>query len=91
MLRARPNEPPPKEPVMSRIPVPATIDSAPEASQPLLRAVEKQLGALEKRLANPGFVQKAKPEVVESERQKLTQWTARRAQLAALVQSLGGA
>ena len=45
MLRARPNEPPPKEPVMSRIPVPATIDSAPEASQPLLRAVEKQLGS----------------------------------------------
>ncbi|HEX2779361.1 MAG TPA: valine--tRNA ligase [Gemmatimonadaceae bacterium] len=56
-----------------------------------LEELEKQLGALEKRLANPGFVQKAKPEVVGSERQKLTQWTSRRAQLAALVQSLGGA
>jgi uncharacterized peroxidase-related enzyme len=29
---------------MSRIPTPATIDAAPAASQPLLQAVEKQLG-----------------------------------------------
>ena len=56
-----------------------------------LEELEKQLAALEKRLASAGFVQKAKPEVVESERQKLTQWQAKRAQLAALVQSLGGA
>jgi AhpD family alkylhydroperoxidase len=29
---------------MSRIPIPATIEAAPEASQPLLAAVKKQLG-----------------------------------------------
>ena len=56
-----------------------------------LEELEKQLASLEKRLASPGFTSKAKPEVVESERAKLVQWTARREQLAALVQSLGGA
>ncbi len=30
---------------MSRIPTPATIDAAPAASQPLLEAVKKQIGA----------------------------------------------
>jgi uncharacterized peroxidase-related enzyme len=34
----------PKEILMSRIPTPATIESAPVASQPLLRGVQKQLG-----------------------------------------------
>ena len=29
---------------MSRLPIPATIDAAPAASQPLLEAVKKQLG-----------------------------------------------
>jgi valyl-tRNA synthetase len=56
-----------------------------------LAELERQLGSLEKRLASPGFTSKAKPEVVESERAKLVQWTARREQLAALVQSLAGA
>ena len=56
-----------------------------------LAELEKQLGSLEKRLASPGFTSKAKPEVVESERAKLVQWTARREHLAALVQSLAGA
>jgi uncharacterized peroxidase-related enzyme len=31
---------------MSRIPIPATIDAAPSASQPLLEAVKKQLGVV---------------------------------------------
>jgi valyl-tRNA synthetase len=56
-----------------------------------LAELERQLSSLEKRLASPGFTSKARPEVVESERAKLVQWTARREQLAALVQSLGGA
>lgn len=30
---------------MSRLPIPATITAAPDASQPLLRAVERQLGS----------------------------------------------
>ena len=56
-----------------------------------LAELERQLGALEKRLASPGFTGKAKPEVVESERAKLGEWTAKREHLAVLVQSLGGA
>ncbi|HEX8849109.1 MAG TPA: valine--tRNA ligase [Gemmatimonadaceae bacterium] len=69
------------------------VDVAKERAkyQKELDELEKQLASLEKRLDNPGFVQKAKPEVVESERQKLGQWRAKRAQLAELVQSLGGA
>jgi uncharacterized peroxidase-related enzyme len=35
-----------KEFAMSRIPIPATIDAAPSASQPLLEAVKKQLGVV---------------------------------------------
>ncbi|MFL6626699.1 MAG: carboxymuconolactone decarboxylase family protein, partial [Vitreoscilla sp.] len=31
---------------MSRIPTPASIDASPAASQPLLQAVEKQLGSV---------------------------------------------
>ena len=31
---------------MSRLPIPATIDAAPAASQPLLEAVKKQLGVV---------------------------------------------
>ena len=30
--------------VMSRLPIPASIETAPAASQPLLQAVKKQLG-----------------------------------------------
>ena len=56
-----------------------------------LAELERQLSSLEKRLASPGFTGKAKPEVVESERAKLNQWTAKREQLAELVRSLGGA
>jgi valyl-tRNA synthetase len=56
-----------------------------------LAELERQLASLEKRLESPGFTSKAKPEVIESERAKLSQWTAKREHLAALVQSLGGA
>src|SRR2546430_12142713 len=35
-----------KESAMSRIPTPAAISDAPAASQPLLRAVKKQLGVV---------------------------------------------
>jgi len=31
---------------MSRLPIPATIEDAPVASQPLLEAVKKQVGAV---------------------------------------------
>jgi hypothetical protein len=35
-----------KEPAMSRITIPGTIDASPAASQPLLEAVKKQLGVV---------------------------------------------
>ena len=55
-----------------------------------LSALEKQLAALEQRLGNEGFVSRAPAHVVQAERQKLGEWTARRTQLASRVQSLCG-
>jgi valyl-tRNA synthetase len=55
-----------------------------------LGALEKQLAALRGRLANEGFVTRAKPEVVEAERQKEQEWSARREQLARKVAQLCG-
>jgi valyl-tRNA synthetase len=56
-----------------------------------LQQLEKQLGGLRQRLANENFLSRAKPEVVEAERQKEREWSARRDQLARRVQSLCGA
>jgi valyl-tRNA synthetase len=56
-----------------------------------LAALEKQLGALRGRLANEGFVGRAPAQVVEAERQKEREWSARRDQLAAKVAALGAA
>ena len=39
-------EPTGKESTMSRIPTPDSIETSPSASQPLLQAVEKQLGSV---------------------------------------------
>ena len=55
-----------------------------------LAQLEKQLGALQQRLANESFVSRAKPEVVEAERTKLGEWTTRREQLAGKKRSLCG-
>jgi valyl-tRNA synthetase len=55
-----------------------------------LTALETQLAALGARLSNEKFLSRAKPEVVESERQKLAEWTARRDQLRAKVRTLCG-
>jgi valyl-tRNA synthetase len=56
-----------------------------------LQQLEKQLGGLRQRLANESFLSRAKPEVVDAERQKERDWSARRDQLARRVQSLCGA
>jgi valyl-tRNA synthetase len=53
--------------------------------------LDRQLAGLRARLANESFVSRARPEVVESERLKERDWTARREQLAAKVASLCGA
>jgi valyl-tRNA synthetase len=55
-----------------------------------LAQLEKQLGALESRLANEGFLARAPQEVVAAERQKALDWTARRDQLRDKVRALCG-
>jgi valyl-tRNA synthetase len=52
--------------------------------------LDKQLAGLRGRLANENFVSRAKPEVVEAERARERDWTARREQLAAKITSLCG-
>ncbi len=56
-----------------------------------LAHLEKQLGALEQRLANESFVSRAKPEIVEAERHKQKEWSVRREQLASKKRTLCGA
>lgn len=56
-----------------------------------LERLEKQLAGLGERLANEKFTTRAKPEVVEAERRKYEEWTARREQLRGKVKALCGA
>jgi valyl-tRNA synthetase len=56
-----------------------------------LERLEQQLAGLTARLANENFVTRAKPEVVEAERRKLEEWSARREQLRGRVKALCGA
>ncbi len=56
-----------------------------------LERLESQLAGLAARLANEKFVTRAKPEVVEAERRKHEEWTARREQLRGRVRALCGA
>jgi len=74
------------------LPLAGTIDVAKECArlQQELAGLEKQLGGLRQRLANSNFVSRAKPEIVEAERQKEREWSARREQLAAKVKTLCG-
>ena len=55
-----------------------------------LAGLEKQLGSLEARLENPGFVERAPSHVVESERAKATEWRARRDLLRTRIEGLCG-
>jgi valyl-tRNA synthetase len=74
------------------LPLAGTIDVAKECARlkDELASLEKQLGALRGRLANENFVSRAKPEIVEAERQKERDWAARSVQLAAKVKTLCG-
>jgi valyl-tRNA synthetase len=56
-----------------------------------LAALEKQLTALEARLENPGFVQRAPANVVESERVKAQEWRSRRDLMRSRIEGLCGA
>jgi valyl-tRNA synthetase len=75
------------------LPLAGAIDVEKECAR--LRAevhnLERQLTSLRARLANESFVSRAKAEVVETERVKEREWTARRDQLVAKVTSLCGA
>jgi valyl-tRNA synthetase len=53
-----------------------------------LATLDKQLGALGARLENPAFLTRAKPDVVEAERAKHREWSARRLVLAEKVNTL---
>jgi valyl-tRNA synthetase len=55
-----------------------------------LEKLEKQLASLSARLRNAGFTDRAPAEVVESERRKEQEWSARRVQLSGKVRSLCG-
>ncbi|HEX6051935.1 MAG TPA: valine--tRNA ligase [Gemmatimonadaceae bacterium] len=74
------------------LPLAGTIDVAKECArlQQELAGLETQLSGLRQRLANERFVSRAKPEVVEAERQKEREWSARSEQLAAKVKTLCG-
>jgi valyl-tRNA synthetase len=56
-----------------------------------LANLEKQLTALEGRLSNAGFLERAPSHVVDAERAKRDEWTARRDQLKARIEALCGA
>ena len=74
------------------LPLAGTIDVAKECArlQQELASLDKQLGGLRQRLANDNFVSRAKPEIVDAERQKEREWSARSEQLSAKVKSLCG-
>jgi valyl-tRNA synthetase len=55
-----------------------------------LASLDKQLQSLSGRLENPAFLTRAKPEVVEAERAKHREWSARRVVLAEKVKVLCG-
>ncbi len=75
-----------------RVPLAGIIDIDKECrkAQTELGKLESQLMALNGRLANPGFTDRAPASVVEAERAKQVEWTARRGQLAEKVASLCG-
>jgi valyl-tRNA synthetase len=55
-----------------------------------LESLDKQLDSLRGRLKNENFLSRAKPEIVEAERQKEGEWSSRRELLADKVRSLCG-
>ena len=74
------------------LPLAGAIDLAKECTRLKgeLEGLDKQLTGLRARLQNESFIARAKPDVVEAERRKEQEWTSRRAQLAAKVESLCG-
>jgi valyl-tRNA synthetase len=74
------------------VPLEGVIDVAKECARLTteLANLEKQLGALETRLGNPAFAERAPSHVVDAERAKRDEWSARRDQLRQRVEGLCG-
>lgn len=74
------------------LPLAGVIDLDKECArlQGELAQLDRQLDGLRSRLANENFLARAKPEVVEAERRKESEWTARRLQLHTKVSALCG-
>jgi valyl-tRNA synthetase len=75
------------------VPLEGVIDVTKECARlrAELTSLEKQLLSLTQRLGNEQFVSRAKPEIVEAERRKEVEWSARSEQLRAKVHALCGA
>jgi valyl-tRNA synthetase len=75
-----------------RVSLAGVIDIAKECAKARmeLEKLATQLSALESRLANPGFTDRAPAKVVDAEREKQREWTSRKAQLSEKVASLCG-
>jgi valyl-tRNA synthetase len=75
------------------IPLEGIVDVAKERGklEGELAGLEKQLAALRGRLGNAGFTDKAPPQVVEAERAKERDWSARSDQLRSKIRAMGGA
>ena len=75
------------------VPLEGLVDVAKECAKlrTELASLEKQLTALEGRLGNPGFVDRAPPQVVDAERVKRGEWSGRRDQMRARIEALCGA
>jgi valyl-tRNA synthetase len=56
-----------------------------------LGKLEKQLTGLEARLENPSFLERARSDVIDSERAKREEWRTRRDQLRTRIDGLCGA
>jgi valyl-tRNA synthetase len=74
------------------LPLAGIVDLAKESAklEHELGGLEKQLAALRGRLANDKFTNKAPPEIVDAERAKEREWSARAGQLRAKWKELGG-
>jgi valyl-tRNA synthetase len=75
------------------VPLEGLIDVAKECARlrTELSGLEKQLTALEARLENPGFLQRAPSTVVDAERAKAQEWRARRDLMRSRIEGLCGA
>jgi valyl-tRNA synthetase len=74
------------------VPLEGLVDVKKECArlQTELAGLEKQLGALEARLENPGFIERAPSHVIDSERAKRDEWRVRRDGLRTRIEALCG-